>query len=54
MSIIGARKDDWRAGRADVHPGWWIGGIIGAAVLYVVVAAVVGHLINGNGSPFLS
>ena len=54
MSIIGARKDDWRPGRPDVHPGWWIGGFIGAAIPYVAVAAIVGHLINGNGSPLLS
>jgi hypothetical protein len=54
MSIIGARKDDWRPGRADVKVSWWIGGFIGAAILYVAVAALVGHLINGDGSPFLS
>jgi hypothetical protein len=53
MSIIGARKDDWRADRPDVHPGWWIGAFIGAAVLYIVVAGFIGHLMNGNGSPFL-
>jgi hypothetical protein len=54
MSIIGARKDDWRPGRADVKPGVWIGGFICAALLYFVVADLVGTLINGNGSPFLS
>jgi hypothetical protein len=54
MSIIGARKDDWRPGRADVKPGFWIGGFICAALLYFVVADLVGMLTNGNGSPFLS
>jgi hypothetical protein len=54
MSIIGARKDDWQPGRADVKPAIWIGGFICAALLYFVVADLVGTLINGNGSPFLS
>lgn len=54
MSIIGARKDDWRPGRPDVHLAWWIGGFVGAAILYLAVAAIVGHLVNGNGSPYLS
>jgi hypothetical protein len=54
MSIIGARKDDWRPGRRDVHLAWWIGGFVGAAIFYYAVAAIVGHLVNGNGSPYLS
>jgi hypothetical protein len=54
MSIIGARKDDWRPDRADVKPAYWIGGFIVAALLYFAVADFVGHLINGNGSPYLS
>ncbi len=54
MGIIGARKDDWRPGRPDVRPGYWIGGFIGAAVLYFAVAELVGQLMNGNGSPYLS
>jgi hypothetical protein len=54
MSIIGARKDDWRPGRSDVKPAYWIGGFIVAALLYFAVADFVGHLINGNGSPYLS
>jgi hypothetical protein len=54
MSIIGARKDDWRPDRPDVRPAYWIGGFIGAALLYFAVAVFVGHLINGDGSPFLS
>jgi hypothetical protein len=54
MSIIGARKDDWRPGRADVKPAYWIGGFIAAVLLYFAVADLVGHFINGNGSPYLS
>ncbi len=54
MSIIGASKDDWRPDRADVKPAYWIGGFIVAALLYFAVADLVGHLINGNGSPYLS
>jgi len=54
MSIIGASGNDWHPGRPDVHPGWWIGGIIAAIVFYIAVAAIIGNIINGNGSPFLS
>ena len=54
MSIIGARKDDWHPGRADIKPAYWIAGFIGAGLLYFIVAALVGHLINGDGSPYLS
>ena len=54
MSIIGARKDDWVPDRADVKPGYWIAGFFGAALLYFAVAVLVGNLINGDGSPFLS
>jgi len=54
MKLIGARADDWRPGRPDVHPAAWIGGIIAAVIFYYVIAAIIGHVINGNGSPFLS
>ena len=54
MSIIGARKDDWRPGRPDVKPAWWIVGFVGAAALYLVVAAFAGYLVNSNGAPYLS
>jgi hypothetical protein len=54
MRIIGARKDDWRPDRRDVHPAWWIAGFIGAVLLYLAVADMVGRFINGNGSPYLS
>ena len=54
MSIIGARKDDWRPDRSDVKPAWWIVGFIGAVALYLVVAAFAGYLVNGDGAPYLS
>ncbi len=54
MRLIGARASDWRADRPDVRPGAWIGGIIAAVVFYVAISALVGHLIVGNGSPYLS
>jgi hypothetical protein len=54
MRYIGARADDWRPARSDVKPGVWIAGFVAAAVFYVVIAALIGSLINGNGSPFLS
>jgi hypothetical protein len=54
MRIIGARASDWRPGRPDVKLSQWIGGFVVAAVFYVAIAAAMGHLINGDGSPFLS
>ncbi len=54
MSIFGARTDDWRPDRPDVRPFVWIGGIVVAVAFYIAVAAIVGTIINGNGSPFLS
>ena len=53
-SINCARPDEWHTGRPYVHVRYWIGGIIGAIVFYIVVAGIVGSIINGNGSPFLS
>ena len=54
MSIFGARASDWHSGRPDVRVGYWIAGIIGAAVLYYVVAAIIGSIVVGNGSPLLT
>ena len=54
MHIIGARASDWRPARRDVKPALWIGGVIGALVFYVAVSAAIGHLIVGNGAPYLS
>jgi hypothetical protein len=54
MNIIGARGGDWRPDRRDIHPLWWLCGIIGAVIFYIAVAAIIGSILNGNGSPFLS
>ena len=53
MSIIRARRDDWIPENPRISVGGWLGAIVAVAVLYVAVAAIIGHLINGNGSPFL-
>jgi hypothetical protein len=54
MQNIGARADDLRSGNPNVNPIAWIGGFVGAVVFYLIVAAIIGHIVNGNGSPFLS
>jgi hypothetical protein len=54
MSIIHARRDDWRPNNPQLSVGGWIGAFIVVAVLYVVAAAAIGHFVNGNGAPFLS
>lgn len=53
MSIIHARRDDWIPNNPRIRIGGWIGAFVAVAVLYIAVAAIIGHLINGNGSPFL-
>jgi hypothetical protein len=53
MGIFGARADDWHSDNAYVKPGLWIAGFVGAVVFYLAVAAIIGHIVNGNGSPFL-
>jgi hypothetical protein len=54
MQNIGARSDDWRPGNPKVNLAAWIGGFVGAVVFYLIVAAIIGYIVNGNGSPFLS
>ena len=54
IRYLRARADDWRPGNPNVKPAAWIGGFVGAVVLYLVVAAIIGHIVNGNGSPYLS
>ena len=54
MSIIKARAEDWRPDRPSIRLGRWIGLFVGVAILYVVAMGLVGHVFNGNGSPFLS
>jgi len=53
MSIIRARRDDWVPNNPRIRVGTWIGGILVVAAIYVAVAGMIGHLVNGNGSPFL-
>jgi hypothetical protein len=38
---------------SPIRPWPWIGLIIAAIVVYYIAMAVLGGLINGNGSPFL-
>ena len=54
MSIIHARRDDWIPNDPRIHVAGWIGAIVVVAVLYVAVAAIIGHFTVGNGSPYLS
>lgn len=53
MSIIHARRDDWIPNNPQIRVGGWIGGFVAAVVIYVAVAAIIGHLLDGNGSPYL-
>jgi hypothetical protein len=53
MSIIHARRDDWIPHNPQIRLARWIGAFIAAAVIYVAAAAVIGHLLNGDGSPYL-
>jgi hypothetical protein len=52
--MIRARRDDWVPNNPQIRAGGWIGAFVAVAVVYFAVAALIGHLINGNGSPFLS
>jgi hypothetical protein len=54
MSIIHARADDWRPHNPRISVGGWIGAFVLAAAVYIALGALMGHLINGNGAPFLS
>ena len=53
MRIIRACAEDWVPNNPRIHVAGWIGAMIAVAAVYIAVAAVIGHLINGNGSPFL-
>jgi hypothetical protein len=53
MRYIGARGDDWRPDNPRISIGAWIGGLVAVAALYIVVAGLIGSLVNGNGSPYL-
>ena len=51
---LGARASDWHSGNPDVRPAAWIAAFVAAFMFAVLVAALIGHAMNGNGSPFLS
>ena len=53
MRLIHARREDWVPHNPAIRPGSWIGGFVAVAVIYVAVAAAIGGLLNGNGSPYL-
>jgi succinate-acetate transporter protein len=53
MRIIRARRDDWVPNNPRIHVGGWIGAFFVVAAIYIAIAALIGHFINGNGSPFL-
>jgi len=53
MRIVRARAEDWVPNNPRIHVGSWIGAFIVVAVIYIAAAAIIGHFVNGNGSPFL-
>ena len=53
MRIIRARRDDWIPNDPRIRVGGWIGAFVAMGVIYVAAAALIGHLIVGNGAPFL-
>ena len=50
----GPRASDWHSGNPNVRPGLWIAALIGAVVAFVVIAGLVGRIVNGDGMPLLS
>jgi hypothetical protein len=54
MQHLGARSSDWHSGNPNVRPGLWLAAFFGAFVFCIAVAALVGHFVNGDGSPYLS
>ena len=53
MSIIRAHRDDWIPQNPRIRVGSWIAGFVVVAAIYIAVAAIIGHVLNGNGSPYL-
>jgi hypothetical protein len=51
---IRARTDDWHSGNPNVRPALWFVMFVGAFVVCIGVAALIGSLVNGAGSPNLS
>lgn len=54
MTIIHARRDDWVPDNPRIHVAGWIGAFFAVAVLYIATAAIIGHFVNGDGSPYLN
>jgi hypothetical protein len=48
-----ARASDWHSDNPKVSVRAWLGALLGAVVLYIAVAALIGSYVNGDGSPFL-
>ena len=40
-------------GQRPSAAGYWIAGLVAVAAIYVAVAAIIGHFLDGNGSPYL-
>jgi hypothetical protein len=54
MEHLGARTSDWHSDNPKIRPGTWIVPIILAVLVVISLVALMGHYINGDGSPFLS
>jgi hypothetical protein len=54
MAVIHARTDDWRPANPRISVGGWIGAFVIVGALYIAAAALLGHLIVGDGSPYLN
>jgi hypothetical protein len=48
-----ARASDWHSDNPKVSVGAWLGAFLGAVVVFIAVAALIGSFVNGDGSPFL-
>ena len=48
------RASDWEAGHPRIRPGLWLASMFGMAVVFFLATGLVGRLLNGDGSPFLS
>ena len=52
MPTIRARSDDWVPNNPQISVAGWIAALVIAPAIYVAVAAIIGHFVNGNGSPY--
>jgi hypothetical protein len=48
------RASDWEAGHPRIKPGLWFASMAGMAIVFFLAIGLVGRLLNGDGSPFLS